>query len=363
MSFFHSIPRSVARAGRTSTSVYAVVFIVCGILMFVTQSLVMPYNVTREAIIKDKICQLSYEKAEAMGIDMKRENADLDKLLDVVLEIDLIGEQEELLKKGSGPRAKTRELGEIFDIILERLYEDATAAGFKISIEDVSTEKNRDEVRRTIINSLREKMRLNIWLDKYEIIDVKRAVLEAVYEKARGIIDDKVWEDARKTVIKDINSAQVVGILTDNVKQVLLDRKVGKEIRLYLNVEEKFASYDKTWNELSLYINIVMISGVLLQIAAVIISVLGAARSRVCIYISMAIHGLGILLYIFFPLAGMNFSGFDINFSFLTALGFTAITVSGEITKYLLLDLLLKIIALIALFRFKRLKYDVYGAE
>lgn len=363
MSFFHSTSRSAARARRTAASVYAVIFVVSSILMLAIISLVMPYNTTREAIIKDKICELSYEKAAAAGIDLERENAELDKLLDTVLAIDLLGEQEDLIKKGSGSRAKTRELGEIFDVILERLYEDATAVGFEISIEDVSMEKNRDEVRRTIISSLRERMRYNIWVDQYETIDVKQAVLEAVYKKARGIIDDKVWENARETVIKDISAAQVVGTLTDNVKQVILDGKVGKEIRLYLDVNKEFASYDKTWEEFSLYISIVMIAGVLLQIVTVIISVLGAARSKVFMYILMAVHSLGILLYICFPLAGMNFSGLDINFPFLTAMGFAAITVSGEITKYLLLDFMLKIIALVALFMFKRKKYDAYGAE
>ncbi len=75
-------------------------------------------------------------------------------------------------------------------------------------------------------------------------------------------------------------------------------------------------------------------------------------------------YALGILFYIFFPLAGMSFLNLNTSFPMvIPSVGITTITITGEITKYLLLDLLLRIIALIALYKFKRVKYDTYGIE
>ena len=276
--------------------------------------LVMPFNLTREALIKDKICEMSYEKAVGIGLDMKRDEADLDKLLDTVLKIYLREEQENLTKV-SALQAETRKLDEIFNEILNQLYENVTAIGFEINIDDVPTD-------------------LNIRNNKYNDINETQAVLEIAYEKARGIIEDKVWENALKTVSKDINAAQVIGTITDNVKKI---------------------------HGINIIFLIAAITG---QIAVVVISIIGAQKNKICIDVMMGSYALGILFYIFFLLAGMSFLNLNTSFPMvIPSVGITTITITGEITKYLLLDLLLRIIALIALYKFKRVKYDTYGIE
>ncbi len=133
---------------------------------------------------------------------------------------------------------------------------------------------------------------------------------------------------------KDINAAQVIGTITDNVKKIH-------------------------------GINIIfLIAAIIGQIAVVVISIIGAQKNKICIYVLMGGYALGILFYIFFPLAGMSFLNLNTSFPMvIPSVGITTITITGEITKYLLLDLLLRIIALIALYKFKRVKYDTYGIE
>lgn len=333
MSFFQNLSRNFSRGKSTrsdiSKRIYAVIFIACSILMPVIVDLIMPFNATREAIIIDKVCELSYEKAAVIGLDMSREEADLDKLLDAILEIDLSDEQENLIQF-SAPQTGIRNLDEIFSVILNKLYERAKAAGFEINIDDVSAEKNGSEIKRTIIRRLNEKLYANIFNKKYDNLDVTQEVLQAAYEKARGIIEDKVWKNARKTVSKDISAAQVIGTITDNIRNIL-DMNIG------------------------VYAIVSVIASIIGQIAAVVISLIGAQKSKICLYILMVGYVLGILFYIFFPLAGMNFS--TLSTSFLT------ISLPGIATKHLLLDLLLRIIALISVYKFKRVKYDVYGTE
>lgn len=110
---------------------------------------------------------------------------------------------------------------------------------------------------------------------------------------------------------------------------------------------------------ISVYVIAYLIFTVVIQIAVVVISFIGAKKSKICLYILMVGYAFGILFYIFFPLAGMDFSSLNTTFPVINKM----VTIPGEISKYLLFDLLLRIIALIALYMFRRVKYDGYEAD